>query len=154
MSSEAINIDFAPTGQYPPYKFGTTVEDVGYDVGDKLYCVEFLDATAVGKLDGPGAWMGQQLFANESEAREAFSLLPEFKPESQSLVIREYIVKQPIKARVGVAGPLTSPSNGHAYSGGEIQIQLLDKVNYSPTWKGYFVEQPVLNGIRAYVKKL
>lgn len=100
-------------------------------------------------------WMGQTIFNTEEEARQAFSILPEFKKEGNPLVLREYIVKQPIRVRKGIAGGLFSPTNGKSYSGGGIQIQLLDNVNYSPDWEKYFVKQDeVAEGVREYIKLL
>lgn len=156
LSSEAVNMHTAPSMEYPPYEFGTLVEDVEIDAGGKLYCVEYLDIKSVNPNwdDQPGGWMGNQLFNTEQEAREAFSILPEFKAGGQPLVLREYVVKKPIKARRGIAGGLYSPSNGHQYIGGGTQIELLDAINKEPMWKQYFVEQPVENGVRRYIKKL
>ena len=98
--------------------------------------------------------MGEVLFNTEEEARQAYAILPEFKKPGYELVIREYVVKKPIKARIGVANGLFSPSNGVTYKGEEIQIQLLDGVNYEPTWREYFEVQPDFNGVRKYIKKL
>jgi hypothetical protein len=157
LSSEAVNMHTAPSMEYPPYKFGTFVEDVEFGVGEKLYCVEYLHAPSVNPnfKDQPGGWMGSQLFNTEQEAREAFSILPEFKASGQPLVLREYVVKKPIKARKGIAGELYSPSNGHQYTGGGTQIELLEAINKEPVWREYFVEQEEISkGIREYVKKL
>jgi len=41
------------------------------------------------------------------------------------------------------------------YKGEEIQIQLLDGVNYEPTWREYFeVQDEISKGVREFVKKL
>ncbi|WP_128543283.1 hypothetical protein [Larkinella soli] len=157
LSAEAVNMDFVTKGNYPPYQFGSMVEDIEIGVGERLYCIEYLNLTQMGKRDAPGAWMGRQLFSSEQEAREAFSILPEFKEVGQPLVIREYIVKKPLQARLGIASSLQSPTNGHQYAGGGPQIELLNQVNYEPAWVDYFQHQGFTDKtetIRNYVKKL
>jgi len=107
--------------------------------------------------DQPGGWMGEVLFNTEEEARQAYAILPEFKKPGYELVIREYVVKKPIKARIRIVNGLFSPSNGVTYKGEEIQIQLLDGVNYEPTWREYFEHQGFADDtktIRKYLKKL
>jgi hypothetical protein len=143
--------------KYPPYQYASVVEDIEIGVDEKLYCVEFLDAKSAGGFDSSGGWMGKTLFATEQEARNTFSILPEFKAEGNTLVIREYVVKKTVKARMGIAGGLYSQINGKNYTGGGIQIQLLDNINYSPTWEDFFVKQELIEGsetIRKYVKRL
>lgn len=110
-----------------------------------------------GAFDGPGRWMGTQLFNSETEARDALALLPDFKKEGYPLVIREYEVIKPIKARKGIVGALTSKSSGKNYSGGAEQIQLLDNINFSPTWENYFKHSGFVDNdkkIRSYIKLL
>ena len=54
-----------------------------------------------------------------------------------------------------MANGLFSPSNGVTYKGEEIQIQLLDGVNFSPTWEDFFIKQSeVSEGVRAHIKLL
>ena len=131
LSSESVNIQLVPGEGYPPYKFNTFVDDIEIGVGEKIYCVEYLDVRAINSnwADQPGGWMGTQLFNSEAEVRDALALLPEFKKEGYPLVIREYEVIKPVKARKGIVGGLTSKSNGKTYPGGAEQIQILDGIN-------------------------
>lgn len=64
LSSEAVNVKLVPGEGYPPYKFGTMVEDIEIGVGEKIFCVEFE------KQGSPGGWMGKKIFSTEEEARQ------------------------------------------------------------------------------------
>lgn len=124
------------------------VRDIEIGVGEKLYCVE-----SIGQLN-PGSWMGEKFFNTEREAREYFAIIPEFKDPKLQLVLREYTIKRPLKARLGIAGPQFSPSNGQLYVGDGFQIQILDGANWEINWKNNFerTEKDGLNYIKLLTK--
>jgi hypothetical protein len=154
-SGEAVNHylytqsrGYNPDNFKPPYKIFTQVEDVTIPVGQKVYCVEYLNA------EKPGGWLCTKPFSSLEEARNELALLEDFKSNKiDDIVIREYTVKKAFNTRQGIVGELRE-TDGTLRQGGATQIEFGGRNNpfgNNVIWKEYLEE---VNGERTYVKKL
>ncbi|ENO89831.1 hemagglutinin repeat-containing protein [Thauera linaloolentis] len=161
-SAEAVNAYLSLTsGAQAPYMPGTAVRDVLAQPGQRLYIIENASAS------GPGGWAGTRIYTDLNEARQQLALLPEWKNPQElihegntimdSLVIREYTVRQPLPTRRGMVGPQDEYfrnaqgeliQTGQQYPGGGQQIELLidirkdtkDPATGKSLWQSYLLE--------------
>jgi len=105
-----------------------------------LRCVSAVGDEAPLIPSHPGGWATPQQFATLDEARKALSLLEAFKRSGgDCCVLQEYVVKAPIPAREGIAGPLTSKTPPFdSYPGGANQWELL--LDNSLKWQDFLIE--------------
>ena len=74
------------------------VEDVTISKGEKIYCIEYLDAKK------PGGWLTDRSFNTLDEVRNKLALIEDFKSSEKTIVIREYTVIKTFNKTKGIVG--------------------------------------------------
>ncbi|WP_211464584.1 hemagglutinin repeat-containing protein [Collimonas silvisoli] len=117
-----VNLMHAEFNNVSPYKTGTVVTDMTYEVGQRMYMIVDKDGNIAG-------WASPKPINSSLEARTNYAITPEFKPDiplpngGSGLYEMEVEVVKPLPTRVGVVGDQTF--KGITYNGGETQIEFL-----------------------------
>ena len=137
---ELINEIHVRSGNGPPYMDGTRATDIVIQPGQRFYMAEYLDRS---KQSAPGGFASNSPISSIKELREELAVLEAWKdPAVNDLVLREYEVLKPIKARTGTIGPQTEvvgTNTGVVYPGGGHQYEFIDNWR-SIDWTTYMVE--------------
>ena len=162
-SGDAVNYylhknSYNPEDFKPPYKANSMVEDVTINKGEKIYCIEYLDAKK------PGGWLTDRSFNTLDEVRNKLALIEDFKSSEKTIVIREYRVIKPFNTRKGIVGEqyeIKGINAGKEYEGGANQIEFgkynpYDPTNSNPIWRDYLqnTSKVTTQGSEPYLKIL
>lgn len=134
------------------------VEDVTISKGEKIYCIEYLDAKK------PGGWLTDRSFNTLDEVRNKLALIEDFKSSEKTIVIREYTVIKTFNTRKGIVGEqyeIKGINAGKEYEGGANQIEFgkynpYDPTNSNPIWRDYLenTSKITTQGSEPYLKIL